>query len=140
MIVQTRLVEPSEIFATLIVSLRPRCWARVLLTHLNVGYEDHPLTTRFPTETAEVTILRGSFVGVAAVVLAGCRIGPKAFVAAAAPVNRNVAPGEVVGGCRLDQLVGEPTIRRPATRLDEDGRPTRMCKDLPYSGRKTDSS
>jgi hypothetical protein len=35
----------------------------VLLTHLNVGYKDHPLMARFPSETAGVTILRGSFVG-----------------------------------------------------------------------------
>ena len=70
----------------------------MLLTHLNVGYSDHPLMTRFPSRTAGVTILRGSFVGAAAVVLAGCTIGPSAFVAAAALANRDVDPGEVVGG------------------------------------------
>jgi len=76
----------------------------ILLTHLNVGYKDHPLMERFPSETAGVAILRGSFVGAAAVVLAGCRIGPEAFVAAAALVNRDVAPGEVVGGVPIKPI------------------------------------
>jgi acetyltransferase-like isoleucine patch superfamily enzyme len=76
----------------------------ILLTHLNVGYQDHPLMARFPSETAGVTILRGSFVGAAAVVLPGCRIGPEAFVAAAALVNRDVEPGEVVAGVPIRQI------------------------------------
>ena len=83
----------------------------IVLTHLNVGYSDHPLMTRFPPRTAGVTILRGSFVGAAAVVLAGCTIGPGALVGAAALVNRDVASGEVVGGVPIrpiDQDTGEP--------------------------------
>jgi acetyltransferase-like isoleucine patch superfamily enzyme len=81
----------------------------ILLTHLNVGYKDHPLVARFPPQTGSVTIQRGSFVGVAAVVLAGCKIGPEAFIAAAALVNRDVEPGEVVAGV---------PIRRILTRAD----------------------
>ncbi len=77
------------------VTLAPRA---IVLTHLNVGYRDHPLMARFPPQTAGVTVLRGSFVGAAAVVLAGCTIGPEAFVAAAALVNRDVGRREVVGG------------------------------------------
>jgi acetyltransferase-like isoleucine patch superfamily enzyme len=76
----------------------------ILLTHLNVGYKDHPLTARFPAETAGITIHRGSFVGAAAVVLAGCTIGPEAFIAAAALVNRDVAPQEVVGGVPIKPI------------------------------------
>jgi acetyltransferase-like isoleucine patch superfamily enzyme len=79
--------------------------ARVMLiTHLNVGYKDHPLMTRFPPKTAGLRILRGSFVGASAVVLPGCRIGPEAFVAAAALVNRDVATGEVVAGVPIRQI------------------------------------
>jgi acetyltransferase-like isoleucine patch superfamily enzyme len=76
----------------------------MLLTHLNVGYKDHWLMARFPSEVAGVTILRGSFVGAAAVVLPGCRIGPEALVAAAALVNRDVAPGEVVAGVPIKSI------------------------------------
>jgi acetyltransferase-like isoleucine patch superfamily enzyme len=83
------------------VTLAPRS---VLLTHFNVGYTDHPLMTRFPPKTAGVTILRGCFIGAAAVVLAGCKIGPNAVVAAAALVNRDVAPGERVGGVPIRSL------------------------------------
>ena len=75
-----------------------------VLTHLNVGYRDHPLQTRFPSQTAGVTIRRGSFIGAGAMVLAGSEIGPEAFVAAASLVNRNVAGGEVVGGVPIRTL------------------------------------
>jgi acetyltransferase-like isoleucine patch superfamily enzyme len=84
----------------------------VVLTHLNVGYRDHPLQARFPAQTAGVTIRRGSFVGAAAVVLSGCTIGPEAFVAAAALVNRNVARGEVVAGVPIGPI-GAPA-REPS--------------------------
>lgn len=70
----------------------------VILTHLNVGYKDHPLTASFPARRAGVTIARGSFVGAASTILPGSRIGPEAFVGAAALVNRNVLPREVVAG------------------------------------------
>jgi acetyltransferase-like isoleucine patch superfamily enzyme len=84
----------------------------ILLTHLNVGFRDHPLAKRFPSETAGVTILRGSFVGVAAVVLPGRKIGPEAFVAAAALVNRDVEPGEVVAGVPIRPIDRRTRDRR----------------------------
>jgi acetyltransferase-like isoleucine patch superfamily enzyme len=76
----------------------------VVLTHLNVGYKDHPLQARFPARTAAVTIKRGSFVGASATVLAGTTIGPEAFVAAGGLVNRDVAEGETVGGVPIKGL------------------------------------
>jgi acetyltransferase-like isoleucine patch superfamily enzyme len=75
-----------------------------VLTHLNVGYRDHPLQERFPARTAGVTIRRGSFVGACATVLAGTTIGPEAFVAAGSLVNRTVEPGEIVGGVPVRAL------------------------------------
>jgi acetyltransferase-like isoleucine patch superfamily enzyme len=76
----------------------------VILTHLNVGYRDHPLQKRFPSETAGVTLGRGSFVGACAIILAGRTIGPEGFVAAASLVNRDVAAGETVGGVPIKTL------------------------------------
>jgi acetyltransferase-like isoleucine patch superfamily enzyme len=76
----------------------------VILTHLNVGYRDHPLMARFPPQTAGVTLERGSFVGAAATILPGCRIGPEGFVAAAALVNRDVGYREVVGGVPIRSI------------------------------------
>jgi acetyltransferase-like isoleucine patch superfamily enzyme len=79
--------------------------ARVtVLTHLNVGYREHPLQARFPSQAAGVTIRRGSFVGANATLLAGTSVGPEAFVAAASLVNRDVAEGEVVGGVPVRTL------------------------------------
>jgi acetyltransferase-like isoleucine patch superfamily enzyme len=76
----------------------------VVLSHLNVGYRDHPLQARFPSQTAGVAILRGSFVGAGATVLAGHTVGPEAFVAACSLVNRDVSHGETVGGVPIRSL------------------------------------
>jgi acetyltransferase-like isoleucine patch superfamily enzyme len=70
----------------------------MVLTHLNVGYEDHPLQGRFPSRLAGVTVSRGSFVGAGATILAGTTIGAEGFIAAGSLVNRDVAAGEVVAG------------------------------------------
>ncbi len=78
----------------------------MVLTHLNVGYRDHPLQERFPATTAGVTVRRGSFIGAGAMVLAGCSIGPEAFVAAAGLVNRSVGEREVVGGVPIKSIAG----------------------------------
>jgi acetyltransferase-like isoleucine patch superfamily enzyme len=80
----------------------------MILTHLNVGYSDHPLQRRFPSMTAPVTIRRGSFVGAGATVLAGCSLGPEAFVGAGSLVNRDVQGGETVGGVPIRPIGPTP--------------------------------
>jgi acetyltransferase-like isoleucine patch superfamily enzyme len=70
----------------------------LILTHLNVGYQDHPLQTRFPPMTAPVTIERGTFVGACVTILAGCRVGAGSFVAAGSLVKDDVAPHTLVAG------------------------------------------
>jgi acetyltransferase-like isoleucine patch superfamily enzyme len=76
----------------------------IILTHLNVGYKDHPLMGSFPSRQAGVTIERGSFIGAAATILPGCKIGPDAFVAAAALVNRDVLGREVAAGVPIKSI------------------------------------
>jgi len=76
----------------------------MILTHLNVGYADHPLQAKFPKQAAPCVIRRGSFIGAGAIVLAGTTIGPEAFVAAASLVNRDVVAGEVVGGVPIKSI------------------------------------
>jgi acetyltransferase-like isoleucine patch superfamily enzyme len=78
----------------------------VVLTHMNVGYEDHPLQKDFPPVAAGVRILRGSFVGANVTILAGCSIGPRAFVAAGSVVTGDVPADTLAGG------VPARTIRR----------------------------
>ena len=80
----------------------------VILTHLNVGYRDHPLQKRFPSETAPVVLRRGSFVGAGATILGGKTIGPEAFVGAGSLVNRNVTQGETVGGVPIREITRPP--------------------------------
>lgn len=69
-----------------------------IMTHLNVGYPDHPLQPIFPSNRNGVSIGDGSFVGVNATVLSGVTIGPKTFVAAGAVVNKSIDGSCLVGG------------------------------------------
>lgn len=69
-----------------------------ILTHLNVGYADHPLQARFPAHAAPVHLKTGCFVGACATILAGVTLGERAFVGAASLVVRDVPPDAVVGG------------------------------------------
>jgi maltose O-acetyltransferase len=70
----------------------------LVLTHTNVGYDDHPLQAHFPAVTASVVFERGCFVGANVTVLPGLRIGREAFVAAGSVVTEDVAPRTVVAG------------------------------------------
>ena len=70
----------------------------LVLTHLNVGYRDHPLQERFPAMAAPVVIEQGAFLGASVTVLAGVRIGSRSFVAAGSVVTADVPPGTLVAG------------------------------------------
>ncbi|MBU1694236.1 MAG: acyltransferase [Verrucomicrobia bacterium] len=67
----------------------------VLMTHLNVGYMDHPLQASFPSTHKGVHIRRGCFIGVNATILQGVDIGSLTLVAAGAVVTKSL-PGNVV--------------------------------------------
>ena len=69
-----------------------------VVTHINVGYKDHPLQKRYPTKEGVVTFKQGSYVGTGAIVLPGITIGSEAVVGAGAVVTRNVAARTVVAG------------------------------------------
>jgi acetyltransferase-like isoleucine patch superfamily enzyme len=70
----------------------------LVLTHMNVGYADHPLQASFPPLSAPVRLLRGSFVGANVTLLAGVTVGPGSFVAAGSVVTEDVPPKTLVGG------------------------------------------
>jgi acetyltransferase-like isoleucine patch superfamily enzyme len=80
-----------------------------LLTHVNVGYFDHPLQAHFPRLEAPVTIRSGSFLGAGVTVLPGVSIGPEAFVAAGSVVTADVGRRELVAGvpARVIRRIGE---------------------------------
>ena len=69
-----------------------------VLTHMNVGYQDHPLQKFFPSMAAPVVCRKGSFVGTGAILLPGVEIGECSVVAAGAVVRENVSAFSVVGG------------------------------------------
>ncbi len=69
-----------------------------IITHLNVGFKDHPLQKKFPTQTNPVKIESGCFVGVNAVILDGVNIGAKSFIAASSLVKDSVPAHSLVGG------------------------------------------
>ena len=70
----------------------------IILTHLNVGYADHPLQPHFPASAEPVTLERGCFVGAGALILPGVRLGSESFVAAGSVVTRDVSPRTLVAG------------------------------------------
>ena len=85
-----------------------------ILTHMNVGYADHPLQPYFPSMTAPVVLRRGAFIGANATLLPGVEIGTCAVVAAGAVVRASVPPFAVVGGVPARLLRSLPPPEPPA--------------------------
>jgi acetyltransferase-like isoleucine patch superfamily enzyme len=70
----------------------------LVLTHMNVGYADHPLQPYFPPMAAPVVLEQGAFIGASVTILGGVRIGSAAFVAAGSVVTADVPPRTLVAG------------------------------------------
>jgi acetyltransferase-like isoleucine patch superfamily enzyme len=70
----------------------------LVLTHMNVGFADHPLQKLFPAVAAPVVFERGCFVGASVTVLPGVRVGRESFVAAGSVVTEDVPAGTLVAG------------------------------------------
>jgi len=89
----------------------------VVLTHMNVGYADHPLQRHFPAMSAPVVFEDGCFIGASVTILAGVTVGRGAFVAAGAVVTGDVAPGTVAAGvpARAVRLVESGGARSSGT-------------------------
>jgi acetyltransferase-like isoleucine patch superfamily enzyme len=85
----------------------------LVLTHMNVGYGDHPLQARFPARAAPVVVETGAFLGANVTVLPGVRVGTRSFVAAGSVVTEDVPPGTLVGGvpARVLRAIGEEPPR-----------------------------
>jgi acetyltransferase-like isoleucine patch superfamily enzyme len=91
----------------------------IVLTHMNIGYKEHPLQERFPSQTLPTRIRRASFVGAGSIVVAGCTVGPEAFVAAGSLVDRDVGEGEMVAGVPIRTI---PTFKpAPGSGLQAPG-------------------
>lgn len=69
-----------------------------ILTHLNVGYKDHPLQKYFPPTSLPVLLKFGSVIGACVTILPGITVGEKSMVAAGAVVTHDVPPKTLVAG------------------------------------------
>lgn len=69
-----------------------------VLTHLNVGYDDHPLQKAFPAFAKPTVFKQGCFIGAGSTILAGVVIGEQSFVAAGSVVTEDVPEKTLVGG------------------------------------------
>lgn len=69
-----------------------------IVTHINVGYTDHPLQTMYPTKEEAVVLKRGVYIGTNATILPGVTIGEGSVVGAGSVVTKPVLPGTVVVG------------------------------------------
>jgi acetyltransferase-like isoleucine patch superfamily enzyme len=70
----------------------------IIITHINVGYADHPLQKYYPAREARVTIRTGAYIATGAMILPGVTIGKMAVVGAGAVVTRDVPDRTVVAG------------------------------------------
>lgn len=70
----------------------------LVLTHINVGYTDHPLQKFFPKKSSKVIFKKGAVIGASSTILAGVTIGERSFVAAGSVVTKDVPANTLVGG------------------------------------------
>ncbi len=69
-----------------------------ILTHINVGYKNHPLQQFFPPKSQPVVLKSGSVVGAGSIILAGITIGERSMVAAGSVITKDVPPNSLVAG------------------------------------------
>ncbi len=69
-----------------------------IVSHINVGYPDHPLQRIYPTSEGQVRLARGVYIGTGATILPGVTVGRESVVGAGAVVTHNVLARVVVGG------------------------------------------
>ena len=69
-----------------------------VLTHMNVGYKDHPLQHYFPSFSKGVKLCRGCFIGANALIMPGVTVGTCSLVAAGSVVTKDVPARSVVAG------------------------------------------
>lgn len=69
-----------------------------VLTHLNVGYSNHPLQKFFPKKSEEVVFKTGSVICASSTILPGVTVGKNSLVAAGSVVTKDVPENSLVAG------------------------------------------
>ena len=62
----------------------------IILSHLSVGFSDHPLILRYPKKIEKTVIGAGVFIGANATVLSGVTIGKETMIGAGTVVTKNI--------------------------------------------------
>ena len=62
----------------------------IILSHLSVGFSDHPLIKNYPKKVEKTVIATGVFIGANATVLSGVTIGKETMVGAGSVVTKNI--------------------------------------------------
>lgn len=70
----------------------------MIVTHINVGFEDHPLQKHYPMKESRVTIKQGAYIGTGAILLPGVSVGRESVVGAGAVVTKNIPDKTVAVG------------------------------------------
>ena len=69
-----------------------------ILTHMNVGYINHPLQKYFPKFSKGVIFKKSCVIGASSTILPGVIIGEKSFVAAGSVVTKDIPQNTLVAG------------------------------------------
>ncbi len=77
------------------VTISNRCH---IVTHINVGYDTHPLQRRYPVKESPVVIQQGVYIGSNVLISPGVTIGNESVVGAGAVVMHDVPAHTVVAG------------------------------------------
>lgn len=70
----------------------------IILSHISVGFSDHPLIKYYPKKVLSTRLESGSVLGVASIILPGIIIGQNSLIAAASVVTNNVPAKVLVAG------------------------------------------
>lgn len=69
-----------------------------VVSHINVGYPDHPLQKVYRTHESRVVIKRGAYIGTGAIILPGVTIGEQSVIGAGAVVTTSMPPRVTAAG------------------------------------------
>lgn len=70
----------------------------IILSHISVGFSDHPLLKYYPKQVLSTQIESGCVLGVASIILPGLTLGQNSLVAAASVVTKNVPAQVMIAG------------------------------------------
>jgi len=77
------------------VTIAPRS---IILSHISVGFSDHPLIRLYPKKTYHTILRSGSVIGANSLILAGVTIGKNSLVAGGAVVRKSIPSGKLAAG------------------------------------------